>query len=102
MEFDNSPLQVVGQLMIIKVTSVGPTETKVGHYLRVNTNSPQNPNDWNDFSQFCGGPNEDIVTTMEVLKNKKSEVIQSFLPIDEDVLMDNFGNEYASIVFTED
>lgn len=102
MSFDNSPLQVIGQLIIIKVTSVSPTETKVGHYLRVNTNSPQNPNDWNDFSQFCSSPNQDVVTTMETVRNKKSEVIQYYNPIDEDGLMDNFGNEYASIVFTED
>ena len=101
MPFDNSPLQVVGKLFVIKTTTTNSEGTTNGFFARILTNSEQNPNDWSDFSEFCPEP-EGQVTTMEILKNKKAEIIISLQPVDSDGLMDNFGNEYVAIESVED
>lgn len=101
MPFDNSPLQVVGKLFVIKTTTTNSEGTTNGFFARLLTNSEQNPNDWSDFSEFCPEP-EGQVTTMEILKNKKAEIIVSLQPVDSDGLMDNFGNEYIAIESVED
>jgi len=101
MAFDNSPLQVVGKLFVIKTTTTNSEGTTNGFFARLLTNSEQNPNDWSDFSEFCPEP-EGQVTTMEILKNKKAEIIISLQPVDSDGLMDNFGNEYVAIESVED